>query len=81
MLKSRPLIPCSNDPNDFDALTPNDFIIKKFDDFLPRNLKDDDISSRKNIKSVRSYSSQFWKRFIKQNIMSLEIKKISESVI
>ena len=31
MLNSRPLLPCSIDLSDFDALTPNDFIIKKFE--------------------------------------------------
>ena len=35
MLNSRPLLACSINPGDFDVLTPNDFIIKKFDNFVP----------------------------------------------
>ena len=71
MLNSRPLLPCSNDPSDFDALTPNDFIIEKFDNFAPGDFNEDDISSRKKFKSVQSYSNEFWRRFIKEYITSL----------
>ena len=71
MLNSRPLLPCSNDPSDFDALTPNDFIIKKFDNFAPGDFNEDDISSRKKFKSVQSFSNEFWRRFIKEYITSL----------
>ena len=48
-LNSRPLLLCSNDPSDFDALTPNNFIIKKFYNFAPGNFNKDDISSRKKL--------------------------------
>ena len=47
MLNSWPLLPCSNNPSDFDALTPNNFIVKKFDNFAPGDFNEDDISSRK----------------------------------
>ena len=47
MLNSWPLLPCSNNPSDFDALTPNNFIVKKFDNFAPDDFNEDDISSRK----------------------------------
>ena len=56
---------------DFDALTPKDFIIKKFNNFAPGDFNEDGISSRKNIKSVQSYSNEFWRRFIKEYIKSL----------
>ena len=57
MLNSRPLLPCCNDPSDFDALIPNDFIIKKFHNFAPGDFNKDDISLRKKFKSVQSYSN------------------------
>ena len=57
MLNSRPLLPSSNDPSDFDALTPNNFIIKRFDNFPPGDFNEDNISSRKIFKSVQSYSN------------------------
>ena len=69
ILNSRPLLPCSNDPSDFDALTLNDFIIKKLDNFASGDFNEHDISSRKKFKSVQSYSNEFWRRFIKEYVM------------
>ena len=77
MLNSRPILPCRNDPSDFDALNP-DFIIKKFDNFAPGDFNEDDISSRNKFKSVQSYSNEFWRRFIKEYITSLNIRSGSE---
>ena len=34
-LNSRPLLTYSDDPNDFEALTPNNFLIKRFDNHSP----------------------------------------------
>ena len=64
MLNSRPLLPYSNDPSDFDALTPNDFIIKKFDNFVSGDFNGNNISSRKKFKSVQSYSNELRRRFV-----------------
>ena len=38
LLNSLPLLPCNNDFSDFDALAPNDVIIKKFENFAPGDL-------------------------------------------
>ena len=35
ILNSRPLFPCNDDPNDFKALTSNNFLIKIFDNHSP----------------------------------------------
>ena len=71
MLNSRPLLQRSTNSSDFDALTPDDFIIKKLDNFMPGDFNKDDISSRKKFKSVQSYSNEFWRRFIKEYVTSL----------
>ena len=65
ILNGRPLLPCDNNPIDFYAVTPNDFIIKKFDNFALGDFKEEGISSRKKFKSIQSYSNEFWRRFIK----------------
>ena len=59
MSNSRSLLPCSKHPSDIDALTPNDFIIKQFDNFAPSDFNKDKISSRKKFKSVQPYSNEF----------------------
>ena len=46
-LNSRLLLLCSSNPSDFDALTPNEFIIKKFYNFVPGDFNEDNTSSRK----------------------------------
>ena len=35
ILNSTPLLPCSDNPNDFEALTPNNVLIKKFENHSP----------------------------------------------
>ena len=66
MLNSIPLLPCSNDPSDFDELTSNNFIIKKFVNFAPVDFNEDHISSREKLKSVQSYSFEIWIKYIKR---------------
>lgn len=46
---SRPLLSSSNNPNNFDALTRNNFIIKKLHIFMPRDFNDDNITSAMTI--------------------------------
>ena len=71
MLNTRPLLPCSNDPSNFEVLTPNNFIIKKFDNFATGDFNQGDMGSWKKFKSMQSYLNEFWRRFIKEYIMSL----------
>ena len=71
MLNNRPLLPCSNDPNDFSVLTPNDFVIKKFDNYAPGDFNESDDSSRKKFRSVQYAGNVFWQRFAKEYITSL----------
>ena len=71
MLNSRSLLRCINDPINFDAMTPNEFIIKKFDNFSLGDFNEEDISSRKKFISVQSNSNEFCRRFIKEYITSL----------
>ena len=71
MITSTLLLPSSNGPSDFDALIPNNFIIKNFDNFAPGDFNEDHISTRKKIESVQSYSNELWRRFVKEYITSL----------
>ena len=76
MLNSRPLLPCSNDPSDFNALNPNDIIIKKFHNFALSDFNEDGISSRKKFKSVQLYSNEFWRWFVKEYYVTKQTNKL-----
>ena len=49
LLNSVPLLPCNNDFSDFDALTPYDIIMKKFENFTPGDLTKTILVSEKNL--------------------------------
>ena len=65
ILNSRQLLPWSNNPSGFVVLTPKQFIIRKFDNFVSGDFYEDHISSKEKFKSVQSYSNEFWERFIR----------------
>ena len=57
ILNSRQLLPWSNNPSGFVVLTPKQFIIRKFDNFVSGDFYEDHISSKEKFKSVQSYSN------------------------
>ena len=65
ILNSRPLLPCSDDPNDFEALTLNNFLIKKFDNHSPGIFDTSPHEYRSKWKSVQRAVNLFWERFVR----------------
>ena len=61
-----PLLPCSGDPNDFEALTPNYFKIKKFDNHSPETFDTSPYEYGSKIKSVQRAANLFWECFIRE---------------
>ena len=60
ILNSRPLLPCSANPNYFETLTPNNFLIKRFDNHSPGLLDTSPHEYRSKWKSVQTASKSFW---------------------
>ena len=49
MITSTLLLPSNNGPSDSDALIPNNFIIKNFNNFATGDFNEDHISTRKKL--------------------------------
>ena len=76
IVNSRPLTPVSDDPNDYEALTPNHFILIKQHNNLPLgDFDENDLASRKKWRKVQAAIEIYWRRFIKEYIPSLNIRK------
>ena len=58
---SIPLLPCSNDPSNFGALTPNYFSMKKLDKFSRGGFNENDILSRKKLNQYSHIHTNFRK--------------------
>ena len=72
-LNSRPLIPDSNDPNEFSALTPGHFLIGGPIVSLPQpDLTNIPRNRLKYWNSVKSLSQLFWKRWSKEYLNTLQ---------
>ena len=67
VLNSRPLTPVSDDLEDFEALTPNHFILGRPSPNLPLGVyTEKDINLRCKWKSVQAATSMFWTRWLKE---------------
>ena len=65
VLNSRPLVELSDEPNDFQAITPNHFFCKSFNNPCPGDFDDKVANHKKQWKSLQLLSNMFWKIFIK----------------
>ena len=71
MLNSRPLVELSDEPNGFQAITPNHFVCKSFNNPCPGDFDDKVVSYKKQWKSLQLLSNMFWKIFIKAYVRFL----------
>ena len=72
ILNSRSLLPCSYDPNYFEALTPNNFLIKRFDNHSPGIFDTSPHEYRSKWKSVQRAVNLFWECFIREYVSLLQ---------
>ena len=73
VLNSRPLTSVTDDPNDYNVLTPNHFILGR--QSLPFTLNDEKAVNRVRWRAVEALSNMFWKRFIQEYLPMLNIRK------
>ena len=67
IINSRPLTPSSDDPDDFEALTPNHLLLLKTSASLPPGVfKVIDVYSRRQWRQVQYLANIFWSRWIRE---------------
>ena len=75
MLNSRPLTHNSADVTDFDAITPNHFLLGRANAaFSPVKVEDREINSRKRWKQVQVIANHVHKRWLKEYLPSFTIR-------
>ena len=75
LLNSRPLTHVSDDPEDFEALTPNHFLLGRASPNLPPGIfHDSDITSRKRWRHGQRLVDHFWQRWRREYLPSLTVR-------
>ena len=71
---NRPLTYVSDNIDDFEPLTPNHFLVGKYNSEISTN-DNEDISSRKRWKQVQAITKQFWNRWTQEYLPTLQTRK------
>ena len=72
-LNSRPLTKASDDPNDFDVITPRDLLLLRPTASLPPGqFNERDIYSRRRWRQMQYFADLFWKRWLKEYLPELQ---------
>ena len=72
-VNNRPLLPISDDINDYDALTPNNFLLgyKSREVNTGDDMQTDQIDYRQKWKQVQTIANIYWNRWLKEYIPTL----------
>jgi hypothetical protein len=73
-INSRPLTYNSSDPNDFTAITPNNFLRSSSNLCLPGQIHESEMCSRKRWRQSQVLADHLWKRWLKEYLPSLNIR-------
>jgi len=74
-LNSRPLLQLTDDVNDLDVLTPNNFLIGRQNYNFRLTSEESKMNLRSRWKSVQNVTNMLWARLIKEYIPTLNIRK------
>ena len=72
ILNGRPLLPCSGDSNDFEGLTTNNILSKKFENHSAGIFDTSPREYRSIWKSGQRVANLFWGRFIRECVLWLQ---------
>ena len=76
ILNSRPLCPSSDDPNDWEPITPSHLLQQRQGMSLPPgDFQDRDLHSRKQWRRVQILSNHFWARWLREYLPLLQERK------
>ena len=70
-LNSCPLTPVSADPCDWNALTPNHFLLGEYSTGIPSVVGNNEFDPRKRYARAQSYANAIWSRWIKESVPTL----------
>ncbi len=74
-LNARPLAPASSDPTNYDALTPNNFLLGRPSACLrPCLIIPPNFNHRKEFVRAESFASAIWQRWLMKYVASLNVK-------
>ena len=75
IVNSRPLTPVSDDPNDYEALTPNHFLIGRASpNSLPGRFEEREVNSRKRWRMAQALADMIWRRWRKEYLPTLTMR-------
>jgi len=73
ILNSRPLCPSSDDPNDLEPLTPNNFLLQRRNLFVPPGVfAKEDLYSRKQWRHAQFIADCLWSRWMREYVPTLQ---------
>ena len=73
IINGRPLTKVSDDPNDWEALTPNHFLLLRAGPMLPPGLFDKhDLYTRRRWRQVQYLADVFWRRWVREYLPTLQ---------
>ena len=73
IINGRPITKVSDDPNDWEVLTPNHLLLLRAGPKLPPGLfENEDCYSRRRWRQVQYMANVFWRRWIKEYLPSLQ---------
>ena len=70
-LNSRPLSPVSADPCNFNAITPNHFLLGEYSTGIPSVFGNNEFDHRKRYDRAQSYANAIWSRWIREYVSTL----------
>ena len=81
ILNARPLTKVSDDPNDFNALTPNHLLLLRSNQsFPPGVFTSKESYSKRRWKQVQYMADVFWKRWTKEYLPTLQVRQKWNSI-
>ena len=76
IINQRPVVPVSDDVNDFEALTTNHFIIgSDCYNFSPGVFEKQEINLRRKWRSVQAATNLFWDRWKREYLSTLNVRR------
>ena len=76
IVNSRPLTPVSDDPNDFEPITPNHLLLLRSGYTLPADVfVKGDCYSKRRWRQIQYLADEFWRRWVREYLPLLQLRQ------